>query len=910
MQIIKPMTLGLLHKTYGFKQKQYCVVSPVVFFELNPVNNTAIQPSEILPEQTQWPLIQGELGAIPFDLVMPKPQPEYLLAGTAYNPAFLDHNVAQAGPLNKKLSVSQFQAQVNLFNRHGSPLHSKTLNVLGEREWQKQLLGYKASPAQAVTQVPLDLQHSFGGKGLLGNPEGMGFYQDKKQQPLGLAPIESPQEPVTSIRQKPPSAGFGALPITHPTRAQYNGDYTSSEWLEKHFPDLAPDTDFLLFQAARKDQLLTQPLVGDECYQLVNLHADYPCLQGQLPAIRPRAFVHQTHPDAAKHLDLPEFIEVSLNADTLWFFPNQQIGALIYRGQLPCSDPDALDINSIVLGYENTVDAPKSQAHYFKVLKERQDPETALLVAMDESLLTPCKSDAQKAQEAKEQDEEALAKWEIQKEQQAALLEDVKNANNGTLPKEFEGLEAPEKPEVLISSAAIARGDFNLKALKAAADEKVTQAKAQQAALKAQQQQQQAQIDGLKKQALTSMAQVNHANNQKTKPFQLKEGIKAIEWIKTSLPYPEVKTQNAPQLEQLAALEEKANQYRMTAQSPWPEYTIAQEKRAALIAALNSGASLAHQDWSGADLSNLDLSKQDLTGCNLENCTLENTRFVASLLNKASFVGAKIIQSDFSHASLNESNFSDCIGFSNLFEQAQLKKAFLLKSVLPMSRFMGANLQHAQIIEADLSHSQFSQALLSQSCFMTAQLTDTDFQHCEAEMLTIVKCQADLSRWTHARLTRCAFLETSLVLSQFAQTTLVKCQFSGGTELPASQWAKSRLQECGLRRINGQGIKAEFALFYQCDFGESRLVQGAFEQTEFVQCVLSDADLSQSQLIKANFYRALMRKTQLSGCNLHNSNFFEADALLAKVQHASYEQALNVPALTLRRWHHAKSHAA
>ncbi|MCY7293843.1 DUF2169 family type VI secretion system accessory protein [Alteromonas sp. a30] len=886
MKIIKPMTMGVLHKAYGFKQQHYCVIAPVIFFRLTSKDNTASTPpfiqERILVESQQWPLIQAALGDSIFDLVMPKPKMEVLIAGSAVNP---------------NPNSGQFQAHVQLSHKNAGALDwswSKTLQLYGKRYWQKQFIGYQQTQAKPVTQVALDLQHAFGGEGLLENPQGLGYYQNKKQSALALAQIEDPNQPVTSIRQTSSPAGFGPLPITHPQREQFNGDYSNQEWLDLHFPDLAPDTDFQLFQAARVDQQFDIEFDGTEYYCLTHLHEDIAQLAGTLPGIRPRAFINDTQ-------------ELELRLDTLWFFPNQQIGALIYRGQVPCVDPDALDIKQLMLAYENLNDAPRPISHYQTVLKERLDPELAALVAMDESQLTPEKSDAQKAQLEAEISEEAKVKHALLVEQQADLLEQVKAANNGKLPKGFEQLTPPTEPKVLVSQAAIDRGDFNLKALKQEADAQQAAAQAQKAELEAQQKQAQENLKALK-----SRVEASESPASTAKLPLMSEQVTALKNIKSTIPASAAQAIPDDALAQIEALQVKAGQYSVTPFEQWPEESLAQEKRAVFLQAWQQAQSqseaertaLRQRDWSGCDLSGLDLSGWDLSHCNLQNCNLENTLFIGCNLECTSFVGAKLIGTQFDNANLKNANFSNSIGFENRFNHADLSHAFFIQSVLTQSQFVGCTLTKAQFLKADCSYSQFNQSRLDGVCMVQCQLFDCDLQQCQGQMLVLLQTNANVSRWHQSELSRCAFLECQLVLSGWAQTKLEKCQFSGGSQLTASQWHSAIAKECGLRRIQGTGMKTDHALFYQCDLGDSEFQHSACANTEFVGSILSDSNFAQSRLTHANFYQALMRKTQLNQCDLSYSQFYHADALLARVEGSEMSNVQNVAPVIQKRWQH------
>ena len=81
MKIVKPLTLGLLHKPYRYKGQNHFVIAAMGFFKLGDVNE------RFLTENLQWPkVVQALPVGRPVDEVMPKLRGEVLLAGHAYAP--------------------------------------------------------------------------------------------------------------------------------------------------------------------------------------------------------------------------------------------------------------------------------------------------------------------------------------------------------------------------------------------------------------------------------------------------------------------------------------------------------------------------------------------------------------------------------------------------------------------------------------------------------------------------------------------------------------------------------------------------------------------------------------------------------------------------------------------------------
>ena len=78
--VIKPMTLGLLAKPYGYKGQTHLAVSALAFFRLG-------ESPALISEHQAWPVITPALPAQQvLDEIMPKACAEVLLAGTAHAP--------------------------------------------------------------------------------------------------------------------------------------------------------------------------------------------------------------------------------------------------------------------------------------------------------------------------------------------------------------------------------------------------------------------------------------------------------------------------------------------------------------------------------------------------------------------------------------------------------------------------------------------------------------------------------------------------------------------------------------------------------------------------------------------------------------------------------------------------------
>lgn len=880
MKVIKPLKLGALHKAYTFKFKHYFVSAPVVFFDMgisndeNPPEPDVHSPYGVLIENIQWPLVQTQLGTQILDMVMPKPSAETMLAGSAWNPEPESYKDATVG-----IQMAEVE---------------KRLTIKGNRVWQKGLMGYKLSEPEVWESVFIHDQTAYGGEGYQDNQLGCGFVakgkdDNGKNAPTPAPNIEDTHTPVKRIGKKYAPAGFGSIDINHSQRTQFNGNYKSKDWLEKHFPNLAPDTDFKLFQAARHDQQFKTYLNGDETYKLANLVKDQPLFEGKLPGVKPRSFVQLTGDEGQDPKET--FQEIPLNLDTVWLFPDINVGALIWHGQIEVQKLDAIDVETSLLAYEALKDKPRDSQHYYAEMQKRLDPDTAIESMLDDAPLSPLKSDAQLAAEQQEIAEEVAEQEALQKEQQEQFLEEAKAANGGTLPPDFKAPEL-EKPNVLVSKKAIARGSFCAAPIMAEVAKQKAAAEKQQKVLEKQLAEAQKLSDKqMKNLDPAQVKAIKDKGNVSDKIEELQDLSKS-----KSLDLDE---------EQMKMLDEqkfKAQLYSMTPLSDWPEDEYAQEKRAIFLDALQKGESMAARNWSGADLSELDLTGIDLSGCNLENCNFENSKLDNANLERAGLLGSKLTGASFVQSRLAEANLSSTVGQFAVFDGAHLSQALIMKSHLENCRFNQCDLRLAVVFESKLPRCQFSGAELTKLSVINSDITDADFTGVRAEMFVAMNCNFNLSRFNQTELQRSAFLECQFNVCSFAQSQLEKCQFSGGCELASANMAEINAWQCGYRRINAKYWFAQSAVFKECDLGDSDFHFGNFEGASLHQSVLSESRLIDCNFKKANLYTALLRATLIENCQLTDTNFFRADALTAQVLNSNFKAADNLEPLTERRW--------
>jgi hypothetical protein len=153
----------------------------------------------------------------------------------------------------------------------------KILRVFGNRKWGP----FGPTKPELFDQIPLTYERAFGGVDFLSeqphrdwewrNPLGSGFAVRKEhlvERPLPN--IEYPNELINGWSDRPPPAGFGAIPGHWQPRVGYAGTY-DDEWLKSRQPLLPLDFDDRFFQCAPADQQAPHFLRGGEPVALLNL---------------------------------------------------------------------------------------------------------------------------------------------------------------------------------------------------------------------------------------------------------------------------------------------------------------------------------------------------------------------------------------------------------------------------------------------------------------------------------------------------------------------------------------------------------------------------------------------------------------------------------------------------------------
>ena len=284
---------------------------------------------------------------------MPKPRGEFLVSGSFFSP--------------QKQEVTSGRVKVVAGERE------KELNIFGPRQWQHGI----ASAPGAFTTLPVDYAHAFGGPGFKKNPDGIG-YKD------GLLPcVELPDQPVLSPSDRPGPAGFSGLDPMCPQRTRFQGTYNKT-YLKKYFPGYPEDFDWRYFLCAPEDQWIEGYFQGDEPFEIHNMHPDIPVIQGNLPGLYARCFLLHTLDG-----EEPEFAELPLNLDTVWFFPEKRLALVIWRGTTEVADDEAENVSHVLAAYEDRAQPSRDYEYYRRAFDRRVNSDDAFLANLNTEDLIP-----------------------------------------------------------------------------------------------------------------------------------------------------------------------------------------------------------------------------------------------------------------------------------------------------------------------------------------------------------------------------------------------------------------------------------------------------------------------------------------------------------------------------------------
>jgi uncharacterized protein YjbI with pentapeptide repeats len=849
VKVIKPQKLALLTRTFELKREFFLSASVILFVPLE-------DPRNLLPEIALWKFLPGELGRdAALDASMPKSRAEFLVTGRAFplggKPAAACSPRVQIGPLDKSLLV------------------------VGDRLWKH---GAPTIP-EPFTEMPISWENAFGGPDFKLNPLGKGAApitrDGNKLHPLPN--VEDPKRRIGSPADRPAPAGFGPYDFTWPQRAKKVGTY-DKKWLKDHFPGLAPDIDWTLFNAAPDDQQMDAFFRGDEAFTLEFLHPERSRIEGRLPGAVARCFINVKTPEGER------FQEVGTKLDTVWFFPHAARAVLVFHGSIKVAEDDASDVLQIVAACEEK-GAPKPVEHYQQALAARLDRTNGVLAGLrDGELLPPWSGTA--AGVVHEDMQAIVSENLLAKNARKRMVRELEQnraelAAQGVDPSFLAFPALPPEPGTATLEDDLSR----IEKLK-------VESEAQMKALEQERAVQEEQVrQALTAQGLDPEPFIESLRNPPGGPPQI-SAAEELQKLQATADQLTADGQDAsPILAMLAdpefrkRLEEGEAKLRESyrgsahlmnpALSPAPDEAM--ELRAKILAGLAAGESFDARDLTGADLSGLSLTGAKLSGAFLEGAKLAGADLTGAdlsraILARADLTGAKLSKANLTGVNLGGATLREVQAIEASFQEAVFYKADLAGANLHGAQLGKANLIEARCAEADFSGVQASQlffyktdlsrlrlvgANLRRSVFLEARLEGTDFSEACLESAVFVAAQGRGARFCRARakglrmVQACAFEEADFCDADLERANLRGSQL-GGAKLTRARLASADLSECNLKQAN-------------LDCAYAREVR------------LDKSDLTDATALGADLMAASLRKGDIRGMDLRAASLFQAD---------------------------------
>jgi hypothetical protein len=280
------------------------VVAVKATFDIKPDGSTEVSDDQ--PRVLRVPEYYGEPGksSIKYetDLVLTKNTTDVIVVGHAYAP-----NGQPVTTLDVGFRVGPLQ---------------KLLRVLGDRRWG----GFGPTAPEPFTKMPLVYERAFGGVDVKSaHPDG--FAVDSAHlEAVPVPNVEWPDRLISSWKDRPAPAGFGAVASHWQPRVSFAGTY-DERWAKTRQPLLPADFDERFFQCAPTDQQAPQFLTGGEPVVLLNLSP-----AGTLRFVLPKPYLgFETH-----FYDGTQVIHTTRKLHTVIIEPDFPRVSLVWHSALPC----------------------------------------------------------------------------------------------------------------------------------------------------------------------------------------------------------------------------------------------------------------------------------------------------------------------------------------------------------------------------------------------------------------------------------------------------------------------------------------------------------------------------------------------------------------------------------------------
>ncbi len=906
--IIRPLQLSVNHQVLEQDNKFYFIASVTLGLSLKTGKS-------LLEMEFQKDAFECMGKHILPDAGMPKPQSEFLASGKFYA-----RNAEPAPAGQVKIRCGKKEKELYLF---------------GERQWN---LGLPTDPIP-LTELALDYATAYGGNSYEKNPKGIGYESEQLPQ------IENPNKLITSASSQTDPAGFAPLDPSWPQRTRFQGSY-SDDYLEKYFPGYTPDFDWRFFMAAPEDQWNNGYFVGDETYEVHNMHPECPVLKGHLPNYVARCFIEEHKPTKDvidKQAVKASIVELPLNLDTVWFFPEKELAHLIWRGVAEVSDDEADQIKNLLVAFESHDEEPRSLSHYQHALQRRLDSDDSLLNHFNTEDLIPSRErstmdqlqdmaleDMEESRFTNNIDAKIAASENLVKEkmeESSALLEknidnlddnpDLEKLNLKELltppsPTEIEldpdvtelnkkleeilpGITSGDPKQIRLKNFSFDKIDKIFDEINALTDKKqdiaLKELDKMQESLQEQVNSKVGDLDDLDpeqrvkiKETLAQITQPEESEDLLS-PASIKVPLPRVDVEKISAALGDISPQineGMIQIQGMLATEtdpEKIKQYE----------SIINQSQVNNTEKMKAGFLQAEKDFKdiyrgSAHFQQPGLSPHSHPDEEMKAQFLKDVTLSQSVADKdwacLDLSGEKLDGIDLSNTYLEQVNFTGCSLRGVNFEGAILARAILDNADLTGSNLKKANVGAVKAHRTNFTDCDLTAAKLSKSDFTGSNFTRAQLN--EIEPLEI-------------NFNNCIFVEASMVEMKFIKMSLSSVKFDA-CDLTRSAMIDSHFKECSF-------IDAEMP---RCTWAESTIKSSKFDQanmlancwaaTEPEECKIEDSSFVGTCLDKANFQNMILINANFKDVKMENGNcnsavMESADFSDAKLRQCQFRKA-------------------
>ncbi|AEC20873.1 putative secreted protein [Pusillimonas sp. T7-7] len=841
-----------------------------------------------LKEQDAWKWLAPQFLDEPFDLGEKKVRGGFGVAGSA------------CAPECQTVTGLTVRASVDKLESH--------LLVQGDRYWIRGLVGWSTSEPEPFERMPIGLGHAYGGPEWPYNPHGRGYFPDPDAGENQFLPnIEWPASPVLKPGDQPRTAALGAHPMASEHRLQWLGTL-DDVWMEKRLPWLPDDTNARWFDRFDAAQCQDGYWRGDEAWRVENMHPQGE-VRGKLPGLRPRLLMRTV-------ADPGRYVELGMDLDTVWLFPNDERTVVLYRAQVEVSREDAKDIQGLAVFVETLSDEPRPLEYWSKQWQEYVDQEQ--LVPSVVPVMEPAQLDeVQALRKQYEVDAQALSdsirqeidKVEKEGEQEAGKALSALGLDLEKLKREAPAV--PDEPGLPFNPPQDAAGFAA--ALRLHIDQTFSMAE-EQARKEIKEK------FGMSLDDLMAKARTQAEPDAETQILQLLSYL------------PEGHPDKQPAIDAFLAFNKemeampdslqakfdqaKAESYAQAAAVPGmygsPQGDLGEPPagprerltREQVCMRLSGKESLGWTELDGLDLSGLDFSGADMTRAVLRECTFRN----------AVLSGARLFEAQIEKCDLDEAILVEAV-----CESSQIKACTFRHAHMERIDFNRVRMTECTLDYANLEASNWADAQVNECDFPGAVLKQARGKRCQFNNCRMMGMDASAANLESAVFHQCAMEGALFSKADMTGTTLQACQASRAQFDGANMPGLRTLLDTQLSDANMQGANLEDASLQDSCLLRANLREACLDRAFIKACDLTGtdawrmqaraADFTDSRIVQAswrgaNLMHASARQATLLDTDLTGSNLHAFQTRTATVQGLKLEQSLMTRCRLLQEYDH------